>query len=93
MNQKTFEQMSEQERELLAGQAMLKMLEVPDLLKSVAASMQALTNALCAQTMALNALAASNEELANAVLQDLRDAQEQDSERDAHTTLDEEDTL
>lgn len=81
MNRKQFEQMSEDEKEALAGEAMLKMLEVPDLLKGLIAT-------ISAQTHAINALAASNEELANALLQDLRDAQEENSVRPP-STLDE----
>lgn len=89
MNRKQFEQMSEAEKEALAGEAMLKLLDVPDLLKAQTAALNALANAIGAQTEALNNLAASNEELANALLQDMRDEVEDNSDR--HSTMDEED--
>lgn len=86
---KQFEQMSEQEKEAMAGDAMLVMLSMPAKLDALTAALSTVALAMQAQAHAMNALAASNEELANALLQDLRDAQDSDDAPQA-STLDEE---
>lgn len=85
---KQFEQMSEEEKEAMAGKAMLLFIELPAKVDGLIASLMLAAQAMQAQAHAMNTLAASNEELANALLQDMRDEQ-QDKEPQA-STLDEE---